>query len=141
MAEITAEDMEKFVIDVFGSAKEDNLANLKGYELIHKKVKLAFGPAGNYCCVDCGKPAKQWSYTNNDEYEAVNDKGRKYGSTIYHYVPRCFPCHVDFDRACNGKLLRPPTCKHDLYIPILVRENYTFKHCYRCTSYRLERIK
>lgn len=57
------------------------------YKGRHKRVYRARGPARDQACVDCGKPAREWSQIHGtdgtDEFE--------------HYMPRCRSCHDSYD--------------------------------------------
>jgi hypothetical protein len=71
------------------------------YDTMHKRVKLAYGPARIHTCVDCGGPATDWSYNHNGEIELVQLIKEKYlfryGTSIDDYSPRCKSCHKIFD--------------------------------------------
>jgi hypothetical protein len=52
------------------------------YDVWHHRVRKARGPASGYVCVDCGKPAQDWSTVNpsSDDIRA-------------RFRPRCRKCH------------------------------------------------
>lgn len=52
----------------------------------HKRVYAAKGKASQYNCVDCGKPAYDWSWIHNTD---PND--------VSNYEPRCRSCHLKYD--------------------------------------------
>jgi hypothetical protein len=56
------------------------------YDVWHHRVKKARGPASGYACVDCGKPARDWSTANpsSDDIAA-------------RFQPRCRSCHRCYD--------------------------------------------
>jgi hypothetical protein len=66
------------------------------YAGAHGRVRLAKGSASNYLCTDCGVDAAQWSYDRLDPDERQDEKG-PYSTDPSHYVPRCVPCHKQFD--------------------------------------------
>ncbi|WP_203754723.1 hypothetical protein [Cellulomonas chitinilytica] len=67
------------------------------------------GPAQAHPCVDCGLPARQWSYAHADPEELIQD-GKPYSLDPWQYVPRCVPCHVRVDLAeLAGRHLNPPS--------------------------------
>lgn len=61
----------------------------------HERVKARRGKASQYACVDCGVPARHWSYDHLDPNEIHSD--RPYSPDPAHYEPRCVPCHKRFD--------------------------------------------
>lgn len=72
------------------------------YGGVHQRVRKARGVAKNYLCIDCGKPARDWSYDHTDPNQKYDDDGevlRPYSTDISRYVPRCVPCHRIFDMA------------------------------------------
>jgi hypothetical protein len=52
------------------------------YDVWHKRVKKARGPASGCACVDCGEPAQDWSTVNpaSDDVQV-------------RFQPRCRKCH------------------------------------------------
>jgi len=58
------------------------------YDVWHKRVRKARGPASGYACVDCGEPADDWSTVD----PASND-------VWVRFQPRCRKCHRYHDRA------------------------------------------
>ena len=70
------------------------------YTAAHDRVYRAKGRASTHTCVDCGRPASQWSYDHTDPDERVSAtvKGNPpYSLNPDHYQPRCVPCHKAFD--------------------------------------------
>lgn len=73
-----------------------------GYSAAHGRVRSRRGSAARYPCVDCGEPAKHWSYDRLDPNERISDHegpnfGCPYSLDPSHYVARCVPCHKTFD--------------------------------------------
>lgn len=68
-----------------------------GYREMHKRLDRVFGLARTYDCVDCGKPASQWSYTRDDVDERIGFNGCVFSVYPEHYTPRCTSCHKRFD--------------------------------------------
>ena len=58
------------------------------YDVWHHRIKKARGPASGYVCVDCGKPAQDWSTVN----PSSND-------VRIRFQPRCRRCHRYYDGA------------------------------------------
>ena len=58
------------------------------YDVWHKRVRKARGPASGYACVDCGEPADDWSTAN-----PASDDVR------VRFQPRCRKCHRAYDGA------------------------------------------
>lgn len=71
------------------------------YEAAHDRLRADRGPASNYACVDCGRPALHWSYNHDDPAELISDvrdaTGCAYSMDPNSYSPRCVPCHKRFD--------------------------------------------
>ena len=60
------------------------------YAVWHGRVKKARGPASGYTCVDCGKPAQDWSTVN------------PFSTDIrVRFQPRCRRCHRYHDGAAG----------------------------------------
>lgn len=68
-----------------------------GYVPTHSLLRRTRGPAADLTCVDCGKPANEWSYGGGDPGEVTDDKGRTFTRNLAAYSPRCFRCHRHFD--------------------------------------------
>ena len=58
------------------------------YDVWHRRVTKARGPASGYACADCGNPAQDWSTVNpsSDDLRA-------------RFQPRCRRCHRQYDGA------------------------------------------
>ncbi|MCV7358495.1 hypothetical protein [Mycolicibacterium fluoranthenivorans] len=69
------------------------------YSAVHARVQNARGRARRHACIDCGRPARQWSYDHADPAELVDARGMEYSTDPTHYDPRCNPCHRAFDSA------------------------------------------
>jgi hypothetical protein len=65
------------------------------YEVWHHRVKKAQGAASSYACVDCGKPAQDWS-TVNPSSDDIRIR----------FQPRCRSCHRYYDGAVGEGNLR-----------------------------------
>jgi len=69
----------------------------------------ARGRASSYSCVgDCGRPAVDWAYDNDDPDEVIDTVGGKplrYGLDSDHYQPMCRQCHQRFDHAQRAQRL------------------------------------
>jgi len=61
------------------------------YDVWHKRVRQARGPASRYACVDCGEPAQDWSTVNPSSGDV---RGR--------FQPRCRKCHRRYDGAVGA---------------------------------------
>lgn len=73
-----------------------------GYSAIHLRLARIRGRAAEHACVDCAGPAAEWSYDNTDPDARIADvKGCSvaYSTDLERYVPRCHPCHRNFDLA------------------------------------------
>lgn len=70
------------------------------YGAVHQRLRKARGPARNHPCVDCGEPARHWSWNRDG---GVDDSVHPYGLNFDGFVPRCVKCHKRFDLACLGK--------------------------------------
>lgn len=69
---------------------------------IHRRLSRTRGPARNHDCVDCGGPAREWSYNGKDDGELMGKSGRfevAFSENLDNYEPRCCSCHRKFDNA------------------------------------------
>lgn len=66
------------------------------YTAMHLRVRKARGRAAEHLCIDCRRPAAQWSYDRADPDQRQSAEG-PYSVRIEHYEPRCVPCHKRFD--------------------------------------------
>ena len=62
----------------------------------HCRVKRLRGSARDHTCIDCGRPAADWSYDHADPNEKHCAQG-PYSPDPDHYDPRCKRCHNRFD--------------------------------------------
>jgi len=72
------------------------------YATSHKRVVNVKGRAKDHACVDCGKPALDWSYDHADPDEIISGPpraGMPYSLDPDHYHPRCKSCHTRFDNS------------------------------------------
>jgi hypothetical protein len=72
-----------------------------GYSGVHERLRTRRGPARRHPCVDCGLPARHWSYDRTDPDErhmVIGAKRYPYSMDETRYVPRCVSCHSRFDR-------------------------------------------
>lgn len=66
----------------------------------HQKVRYHRGSASRYSCVDCNKPAQEWSQIHRDgKYLPASD--------IFSYEPRCCKCHFAYDNKNTDHLHKP----------------------------------
>lgn len=81
--------------------RRNHRSNNAGYTAAHDRCRRDRGSAKSHRCVDCGCPAKHWSYNHDDpdEREAfgLSDGPIAYSLSPDHYSPRCVPCHKMFD--------------------------------------------
>ena len=72
------------------------------YSAAHRRVTRERGSARLLLCVDCGRQAADWSYTNEDPDALIEvggtHAGMPYSTNTAYYVPRCKSCHKIFDR-------------------------------------------
>lgn len=78
-----------------------------GYVGAHYRVKFLHGSASDHPCVDCDRPAEDWSYDHTDLDELVDPRGRPYSPDPSHYHPRCRRCHKRFDNTAKESSRRP----------------------------------
>ena len=64
---------------------------------VHKRLSRKRGRAAEHECVDCGGPAKEWSYTYGSPDELIDANGLRYSLDLDVYKPRCVPCHRRYD--------------------------------------------
>ena len=71
------------------------------YAAAHDRVARLHGPASQHPCVDCGNPARHWSYDHNDPDElyavGLSANPMAYSANPDHYEARCVPCHKRYD--------------------------------------------
>lgn len=72
-----------------------------GYWSVHQRLKTELGPASAQKCMDCGAPARDWSYDGTDLDERIDPyRGYRYSLDLGRYRPRCRGCHR---RATNAR--------------------------------------
>lgn len=77
-------------------AKGPERSDMVGNGRAHGRVRQDRGWASTHQCVDCDETAAHWSYDHADPNELTSDKG-PYSLDVWHYQPRCVPCHKRFD--------------------------------------------
>lgn len=71
------------------------------YLSAHDRIRRVRGAAKSHACVDCGGPAREWSYDGGDPAQLIEIlRGTRlaYSLDVSRYSPRCKPCHCRFDR-------------------------------------------
>ena len=82
-------------------AGEDNptwAGDAATYSAKHRRIRDQRGTAKEYCCIDCGAKARQWSHRHD------TDDGDP-----FNYDPRCVPCHKVYDQ---GVIVSPRREQH-----------------------------
>lgn len=87
--------------------KKDPSALSMTYKAVHTRVTRLRGRAADQPCVDCGSPARQWSYTGADPNEVTGTTSPRKGYEVKvtwsldpaFYAARCVPCHQEHDAA------------------------------------------
>ncbi len=68
------------------------------HENMHQRIRYHRGRASTFDCVDCGRPARHWSYNHGCADEVLDEaRGLVLCPHIEHYSPRCVPCHIAYD--------------------------------------------
>jgi hypothetical protein len=76
-------------------------AYMKAHDLVTKQ----YGPAREYDCVDCGKPARDWSFNYSADVEVeTTARGAPYSFDPAAYEPRCSSCHMRYDMAQDERV-------------------------------------
>lgn len=73
-----------------------------GYLGMHDRIRSLRGRARDHACIDCDKPARDWSYNGGDPNEKraqVNGSLLAYSTDPDRYSPRCSKCHKRYDIA------------------------------------------
>lgn len=76
------------------------------YKRAHLLIIKARGMATERSCIDCGKPAHEWSYNHADPDEVLGRNGpylAAYSLDKANYDPRCRSCHRHHDVAQKRK--------------------------------------
>lgn len=68
----------------------------RAHRKFHDLLRDERGPASAHSCVDCGKPAKEWSW---DKGSGDNFGNSAFGDSFDEYSPRCQSCHRKLDAA------------------------------------------
>ena len=68
------------------------------YNGVHQQLVKVRGRAAEHLCTDCAGPAHEWSYVGGAPDEELTPDGTPFSYDFSHYVPRCRPCHRQFDR-------------------------------------------
>lgn len=72
-----------------------------GYTAAHERVRRDRGSVTDRACVECGGPARHWSYDHTDPDElyahGLSRNPLAYSLSPVRYSPRCVPCHKRFD--------------------------------------------
>ena len=78
--------------------RSQGLAPMVGSRAAHNRVDRARGKASAHQCVDCERPAKDWSFDHLVEPDAITAEG-PYSLDVNAYSPRCRVCHKALDNA------------------------------------------
>jgi hypothetical protein len=75
-----------------------------GYNAAHDRVRRDRGPAHDYRCVGCGRPARHWAYDHGDPDELASALG-PYSLDLDRYRPLCVGCHkrADLDHRARAR--------------------------------------
>lgn len=94
--------------DQRGERNSSWVGNSPSYAAAHTRVYSTRGAASDHMCVDCLRPAEEWSYRGRCPLEVTDARGRIYSPDPSRYEPRCRPCHMvqDRDRLPDGRLTR-----------------------------------
>lgn len=75
-----------------------------GCRAIHDRLITRRGKARDHTCIDCGQPARHWSYQGgctSEKPRRLDAEGRVISSPYCvhpeHYVPRCISDHARHD--------------------------------------------
>lgn len=85
-----------------GSPGRPILGDAPSWAAAHKRVHRVKGRASTHPCVDCGGPAREWSYDGRDPQELVGPAHGfmlAYSLDLDHYEARCSSCHRKYDNA------------------------------------------
>lgn len=73
-----------------------NRMEVPSYAGMHKRIFYDKGAASKHQCVDCRRPAKEWSYKGgapNEYWELTRGCNLAYTTDQSYYEPRCVKCH------------------------------------------------
>lgn len=94
-------DLQRGTVATCGDRATHHRRDDAGYSAAHGRVHSEHGRAASHMCVDCGSPARHWSYNHDDPDERLSRtariKGIAFSLDPMHYSPRCVPCHKRFD--------------------------------------------
>jgi len=62
------------------------LKNTGSYRRVHRIVRLTYGPARNYDCIQCDEPARTWAWQHGEDPMLITS-----------YEPMCYGCHTIYD--------------------------------------------
>ena len=68
----------------------------RAHRKFHDLLRAEKGPASDHSCVDCDKPAQEWSW---DKGSGENFGTKSFGDSFDEYSPRCRSCHRKMDAA------------------------------------------
>lgn len=91
-----------------------SLFDLCSWAASHARCRALWGSASRYCCIECGKDAKDWAYDGTDPTERLGetDPNGAASSLVYYslypefYMPMCRKCHVTRDKRKAAAELR-----------------------------------
>jgi len=81
----------------FGEEHAHWVGDDASYAAVHRRVQVRFGPATKYSCVDCGRPAQEWSYIGGCPNEQTSLAGFPYSTDVERYSARCIRDHRRHD--------------------------------------------
>jgi hypothetical protein len=71
------------------------------YRVAHDRTRVARGKASEHTCIDCDKPAEEWSLRSDAiaDLQVSNHDGqaRWWSPLVDDYAPRCTTCHRRHD--------------------------------------------
>lgn len=69
------------------------------YDGAHTRCRRYRGPARAHACIDCHRPALEWSFSHETPAGRTlyDDEGRPYSADPADYEPRCRRCHKLYD--------------------------------------------
>lgn len=140
---ITELDIWKYVNKCFGYPLDPISEKIEGnpYEYSRVRLRNTFGLPNQYACFDCNSQGDRWSYDYKDIGEYIRTgTGTRFSINITKYVPRCFHCQYQHI-ATEGIGFNPGStlsCEtnHRRIIPFSAIDNYEFKFCRICGTYR-----
>lgn len=99
---VRAGDLNRGSVTTCGDRAQHRRQEHINYSAAHMRVRQDRGSVRAHPCVDCGQPARHWSYNHDDPDELLGTTGRSprlvaYSPKPEHYSPRCVPCHKRFD--------------------------------------------